>query len=112
MSGDHRGGAGDLQNNEADDAEELREEADDRLDGSENLEIDVCEVVARSLGDLSVKGSRGGELKSRQTVFSRKPMAAGANAIDLVDWSAFYKSCMRSRPIRKRRQESREKALK
>ena len=77
MKDDHRDGVGDLQKREADEVEELRDEnVDEWLDGSENLDIDVCEGVVRSLGDLSPKGSRGGELKSRQTVLSRNPMVA------------------------------------
>lgn len=73
--GDQRDGLGVLQKREAEEVEELREdEEEEEADGRENLVIDVCDGVVRSLGDLSMKGSRGGELKSRWTVLSRKPM--------------------------------------
>ena len=75
MNGDHREGVGDLQKMEAEEVEELREEDDDDdTDGRENLEMDVREGEASNLGDLSRKGSCGGELKSRDIVLSRKPM--------------------------------------
>lgn len=57
------------------DERELADEEDDECDGKENLAVKVLEGVARSLGDLSMKGSLGGELKSRHTVDSRKPIA-------------------------------------
>ena len=75
VKSDRFDGVGDLQNIEADEVEELRDDAtDDDTDGRENLQMEVREGVARSLGDLSRKGSRGGELKSFQAVLSRKPM--------------------------------------
>ena len=63
-NGDHRGGAGDRQKREAEEVEveELREEeAEDDSEGNENLEIECLEGEARSLGDLSKKGSLGDE---------------------------------------------------
>lgn len=63
-NGDHRGGAGECQKREAEEVEveELREEeAEDDSEGNENLEIACLEGDARSLGDLSKKGSLGVE---------------------------------------------------
>ncbi len=77
LLGDHRDGTcGDVQNVDEDERE-LTDEEDDECEGKENLETKVLEGVARSLGDLSMNGSLDGELKSRHTVDSRKP---------IVDW--------------------------
>ena len=79
--GDHREGLGDLQKREADEVEELREDEDDEeADSRENLDIDDCDGVASSFGDLSMKGSRGGELRSRWAVLSRKAMTGAIQA--------------------------------
>ena len=60
------------------DVEEQSEDEVEEVEGREKREIVLCEDgVARSLGDLpllSRKGSRIGELKSRRTVRSRKPI--------------------------------------
>ena len=56
------------------DDKELADEDEDECEGKENLEMELREEVARSLGDLSMNGSLGGELNSRHTVDSRKPI--------------------------------------
>ncbi len=74
LFGDHRGGTcGGIQNVDEDERE-LADEEEDECEGKANLETKVFEGVARSLGDLSMKGSLGGELKSRHTVDSKKPI--------------------------------------
>ena len=71
---DHRDGAGDVQNDEAEEKELVEEDREVSLDGKENLEIEVLEGVASSLGDLSTNGSLPGVLKSLHAVRSRKPI--------------------------------------
>ena len=56
------------------DDKELADEDEDECEGRENLDMGPCFGFASNLGDLSMNGSLGGELKSRQTVDSRKPM--------------------------------------
>ena len=75
--GDHRvGGLGDIQKVDDDDREDADDEVEeDDLDGKENNEIGVACGLVSSLGDFPVNGSLCGELKSRHTVDSRKPMA-------------------------------------
>ena len=72
----HRDGAGDVQNDEVEENELADDEREVSLDGKENLEIGVVEGVARSLGDLSTKGSLPGVLKSFLAVRSRKLISA------------------------------------
>lgn len=74
--GDQRDeGFGDIQKVEEDDREDADDEVEEEdLDGKENNEIWVAYGFLSNLGDFSVKGSFCGELKSRQTVDSRKPM--------------------------------------
>lgn len=74
--GDQRdGGFGDIQKVEDDDREDAEEEVEEEdLDGKENREIGFAYGLVSNLGDFSVNGSFWGELKSRHTVDSRKPM--------------------------------------
>ncbi len=72
----HREGAGDVQNDELEDKELAEEDREGSLDGTENLEIEVIEGVASSLGDLSRNGSLPGVLKSFRAVRSKKPICA------------------------------------
>ena len=74
----HRGGAGDVQNDEVEENELAEEDREVSLDGKEkeNLDDEVGQGVARSLGDLSTKGSLRGVLKSFLAVRSRKPISA------------------------------------
>ena len=58
------------------DERELVDEDEDECEGKENLEMEPKEGTARSLGDLSTNGSLGGELNSRHTVDSRKPIGS------------------------------------
>ena len=68
-------GFGDIQKVEDDDREDTDEEVEEEdLDGKENNEIGCEFGVVSILGDFSVNGSLCGELKSRHTVDSRKPM--------------------------------------
>ena len=54
MLGDHRDGAGDIQNDEEEDKELVDDELEEvPVDGRENLAIEDDEGVARSLGDFS-----------------------------------------------------------
>ncbi len=71
---DQRDGVGDVQNDEAEEKELVEEDREVSLDGRENLEIEVLEGVASSLGDLSTNGSLPGVLKSLHAVRSRKPI--------------------------------------
>lgn len=73
----HRGGAGEVQNDEVEENELAEEDREVSLDGKEkeNLEDEVGQGVARSLGDLSTKGSLPGVLKSFLAVRSRKPIS-------------------------------------
>ena len=78
---------GDIQKVEEDDREDADEEVEEEdLDGKVNNEIWVAYGFVSSLGDFSVKGSFCGELKSRHTVDSRKPMTeiliSGESAAD------------------------------
>lgn len=79
----HRDGAGDVQNDEAEEKELAEDDRDDWLDGRENLEIEVVEGVASCLGDLSTNGSFPGVLKSLHAVRSKKPISA--ETLNLVD---------------------------
>lgn len=74
--GDHRDGDfGDIQKVEDDDEEDADDGVEEEdLDGKENNEIGFEKGLVSSLGDFSVNGSFGGELKSRHAVDSRKPM--------------------------------------
>ena len=74
----HRGGAGEVQNDEVEENELAEEDREVSLDGKEkeNLDDEVGQGVARSLGDLSTKGSLPGVLKSFLAVRSRKPISA------------------------------------
>ena len=72
----HRDGAGEVQNDEVEENELADDDRDVSLDGKENLDIGVVDGVARSLGDLSTKGSLPGVLKSFHAVRSRKPISA------------------------------------
>ena len=71
LRGDHReGGLGDIQKVEDEDRDDADDEVEDAdRDGKENEEGAVS-----GLGDFSTNGSLCGELKSRHTVDSRKPM--------------------------------------
>lgn len=73
----HRGSAGEVQNDEVEENELAEEDREVSLDGKEkeNLEDEVGQGVARSLGDLSTKGSLTGVLKSFLAVRSRKPIS-------------------------------------
>ena len=71
----HRDGAGDVQNDEAEENELAEDDGEGSRDGKENLEIEIMEGVASSLGDLSTKGSLPGVLKSLHAVRSRKPIS-------------------------------------
>ena len=68
----HRDGAGEVQNDEAEEKELAEDDREVSLDGRENLEIEVMEGVASRLGDLSTKGSLPGVLNSLHAVRSRK----------------------------------------
>lgn len=70
----HRDGAGEVQNDEVEENELAEEDREVSLDGKENLEIEVVDGVASSLGDLSTNGSLPGVLKSLHAVRSRKPI--------------------------------------
>lgn len=72
----HRDCAGDVQNDEVEDNELVDDDREVSLDGRENLEIELMEGVASSLGDLSTNGSLPGVLKSFRAVCSRKPILA------------------------------------
>ena len=72
----HRDGAGEVQNDEVEENELAEDDREVSLDGKENLEIEVVEGVASSLGDLSTNGSLPGVLKSFRAVRSNKPMSA------------------------------------
>ncbi len=58
LVGDQRDLAGDIQKAEADDRELAEDDADEVSDGRENLDMDVQDGVASSLGDLSIDGLR------------------------------------------------------
>lgn len=73
---DQRVGAGDVQNDEADEKELVEDDLEGSLDGRENFEMEPMEGVASSLGDLSTKGSLPGVLKSLSAVRSRRPISA------------------------------------
>ena len=70
----HLGGAGDVQNEDADEIDVV-DEAEDSPDGKVKVGIRICEGVARSLGDLSTNGS--GVLESFQTARSKKLIPSG-----------------------------------
>ena len=72
---DHRGGAGDVQKDEVEENELAEDDREVSLDGKENLEMELVEGVASSLGDLSTNGSLPGVLKSFDAVRSRKPIS-------------------------------------
>jgi hypothetical protein len=76
LLGDHReGGLGDIQKVDDDDREDTDDDVEEEgAEGKEKREMDFGYGVVSSLGDFSTKGSLGGELKSRHTVASRKPM--------------------------------------
>lgn len=83
LLGDQReGGFGDIQKVEDDDREDTEDEVEEEdLDGKEHNEIGFGYGVVSSLGDFSTNGSFCGEVKSRHTVDSRKPMTG-----ILVSW--------------------------
>ncbi len=72
---DHLEGAGDVQNEDADEIDVVDDEAEDSPEGKVKVGIGICEGVARSLGDLSTNGSGG--LESFQTARSRKLISSG-----------------------------------
>lgn len=72
----HLDGAGDVQNDEAEENELVEDDREVSLDGRENLEIEVAEGVASSLGDLSTNGSLPEVLKNFHAVRSKKPISA------------------------------------
>ena len=72
---DDRGGAGEVQKDEVEVNELAEDDREVSLDGRENLEMEMVEGVASSLGDLSTKGSFPGVLKSFHAVRSRKPIS-------------------------------------
>ena len=72
---DHLEGAGDVQNEDADEIDVVDEEAEDSPEGKVKVGIGICEVVVRSLGDLSTNGS--GVLESFQTARSKKLISDG-----------------------------------
>lgn len=84
LTGDHREGVGDIQKVDDDESELVDDDDEDCPDGRENFEMTFCDGVASSFGDLSTNGSRGGELKSRHTVRSRKPMSQIMEVYDRV----------------------------
>ena len=71
----HLEGAGEVQNEDADEIEVVEEEAEDSPEGKVKVGIRICEGVARSLGDLSMNGS--GVFESFHTARSRKPISSG-----------------------------------
>ena len=77
----HRDGAGDVQKDEVDENELVEDDREVSLDGRENLENELIEGVAISLGDLSTNGSLPGVLKSFRAVCSRKPILAERHRI-------------------------------
>lgn len=92
---DHLDGAGDVQNDEAEENELAEDDRELSLDGNENLEIEVIEGVASSLGDLSTKGSLPGVLKSFRAVRSRKPISAEGLKVGLVIRAQTLMGCTR-----------------
>ena len=70
----HRDGAGEVQNDEAEENELAEDDREGSLAGRENLDIEMMEGVASNLGDLSTNGSLPGVLKSLHAVRSNKPM--------------------------------------
>lgn len=74
--GDHRGGTGDVQNDEEDEQELTGEEANESSRGIEKMALDECEGVASSFGDLSTKGSLAEDLKSGGTLQCQKSIAS------------------------------------
>lgn len=75
LFGDQRDGTlGDIQKVDDEERELVDDEDEDECEGKENFEMEDREAAGRRLGDLSMNGSLGGELKSRRTVDSRKPM--------------------------------------
>ena len=79
LVGDQRDLAGDIQKAEADESELAEEDVDEDSEGRENLDMEVREGVASSLGDFSKKGSLDGELNSLHTVASRNPISEQAH---------------------------------
>ena len=71
----HLEGAGEVQNEDADEIEVVEEEAEDSPEGKVKVGIRICEGVARSLGDLSMNGSD--VFESFHTARSRKPISSG-----------------------------------
>lgn len=90
LLGDHReAGLGDIQKVEDDDREDTDDEVEEEgAEGKEKREIDFGNGVVSNLGDFSTKGSFCGELKSRHTVASRKPMT-GSRSLGLQQCSRF-----------------------
>ena len=80
----HREGAGEVQKDEVEENELAEDDREVSLDGRENMDIGVVDGVARSLGDLSRKGSFPGVLKSFHAVRSRKPISAKWQRIILI----------------------------
>ena len=72
---DHLAGAGDVQNEDADEIDVVDEQVEDSPEGKVKVGIGICEGVARGLGDLSTKGS--GVLESFQTARSKKLISSG-----------------------------------
>lgn len=89
---DHRDGAGDVQKEEVEENELAEDDREGSLDdGKENLEIELIEGVASSLGDLSTNGSLPGVLKSFHAARSRKRISAMRNVwlMMQVQWLRF-----------------------
>lgn len=72
---DHLEGAGDVQNEDADEIDVVDEDAEDSPEGKVKVGIRICEGVARSLGDLSTNGS--GVMESFQTARLKKLISSG-----------------------------------
>ena len=84
---------GDIQ--KVDDEErELVDDEDDEFEGKENFEMEDREAGGRRLGDLSMNGSLGGELKSRHTVDSRKPILGCEQAAVQKEEVGYFSECL------------------
>ena len=79
LVGNQRGFTGDIQKEVAEAIEVAEEEDEELPDGNENLEMELREGVASSLGDLSSNGSFGGVSNHFHTVCCRKPMLGNGN---------------------------------
>ena len=75
----HLEGAGDVQNEDADEIDVVDEQVEDPPEGKEKFGIGICDGLARGFGDLSTNGS--GVLESFQTARPKKPIASGLGRI-------------------------------